>query len=80
MSESKTVRVTVRLKKGVLDPQGEAIGRSLRRLGFDGVQEVRVGKVVEMKVDSVVAQADGEKMAGDLLANGVIEDFQVELP
>ena len=71
-------RVTVRLKSAVLDPQGEAIERALKGLGFGGVGNVRVGKIVELDVDDV----DGHKlaaMADQLLANPVIEDYAVEM-
>lgn len=76
------VRVTVMLKDGVLDPQGEAIRHALGALGFTGVQTVRQGKVIELEVpgDSAAeAEAEARKMAEVLLANTVIERFTVEI-
>ncbi len=74
--------VTVMLKPGVLDPQGKAIGHALHSLGFDGVGEVRAGKVIELELaelDPVKARASAEDMARKLLANTVIEGFHVEI-
>jgi len=84
MSEPRTtrLRVTVLPKEGVLDPQGKAIGRALAGLGFQGVDEVRVGKVVLVdlaEADPERARALGEDMARRLLANSVIESFRVEI-
>ena len=75
-------RVTVMLKPGVLDPQGRAIGHALGTLGFDGVGEVRAGKVIELELretDPVRARTMAEDMARRLLANTVIEAYQVEI-
>lgn len=74
-------RVTVRLKPAVLDPQGEAIERALVGLGFTGARNVRVGKVVELEVDgdAGLVKAELSAMADKLLANPVIEDYQVEV-
>ena len=74
--------VTVMLKHGVLDPQGKAIGHALHNLGFDGVGEVRAGKVIELDLaesDPARARAKAEDMARRLLANTVIESFRVEM-
>lgn len=74
--------VTVRLKAGVLDPQGEAVRQALGSLGFEGVKGVRVSKLVELEVDGDDAarvKADVEKMADELLANPVIESWSVEV-
>ena len=74
--------VTVMLKDGVLDPEGKAIGHALEGLGFEGIGEVRVGKVITLELaetDSVQARAQGEAMARKLLANPVIERFDVAL-
>lgn len=74
--------VTVMLKPGVLDPQGKAIGHALQTLGFDGVGEVRAGKVIELELserDPAQARAVAEEMARKLLANTVIEGFHVEI-
>ncbi len=76
------VRVFVYLKEGVLDPQGKAVGHALQTLGFKGVEDVRISRVVELDVDAVdkaAAQKQGEDMARALLANEVIEDFRVEV-
>ena len=75
-------RVTVMLKPGVLDPQGRAIGHALGTLGFDGVGEVRAGKVIELELhetDPARARTLAEDMARRLLANTVIEAYQVEV-
>jgi phosphoribosylformylglycinamidine synthase len=77
------VRVTVMLKNGVLDPQGKAIHHALAGLGFDGVRDVRAGKVIELELeesDPVRARDEAEAMARKLLANTVIESFRVDLP
>ncbi|WP_297371701.1 phosphoribosylformylglycinamidine synthase subunit PurS [Acidocella sp.] len=74
--------VTVTLKHGVLDPQGKAIGHALHTLGFTGVGEVRVGKLIELELpdqDPAQAKATAEDMARKLLANTVIESFKVEI-
>ncbi len=72
--------VTVTLKDGVLDPQGKAIRHALDGLGFAGVGEVRVGKVIELdllEADPFKAREKAEMMARRLLANTVIEQFDV---
>ena len=74
--------VTVMLKDGVLDPQGKAVGHALEGLGFSGVQEVRVGKVIELSLDETdrtAAETQARAMAERLLANTVIERFEVSL-
>ncbi|MBL6453914.1 phosphoribosylformylglycinamidine synthase subunit PurS [Belnapia sp. T6] len=75
-------KVVVMPKAGVLDPQGKAIGHALAGLGFEGVGEVRAGKVIELELaetDPVKAKAEAEAMARKLLANTVIESFSVSL-
>ena len=75
-------RVHVMLKDGVLDPQGEAVRHALGALGFDGVRWVRQGKVVELELDAsdeVAARDEVAQMADRLLANTVIEKFDVEI-
>lgn len=72
-------RVTVNLKPGVLDPQGRAIHHALETLGFKGIDDVRVGKLIELEVADGTTHAELQDMARKLLANTVIEDFQVEL-
>ncbi|MBL8679607.1 MAG: phosphoribosylformylglycinamidine synthase subunit PurS [Myxococcales bacterium] len=72
-------RVYVTLKREVLDPQGEAVRKGLGALGVDGVKDVRVGKVIDLEIDGDEATAREriEKAARSLLANPVIEDFEV---
>ncbi|MEO0819857.1 MAG: phosphoribosylformylglycinamidine synthase subunit PurS [Pseudomonadota bacterium] len=75
-------RVTVTLKPGVLDPQGEAIRHALGSLGFAGVEGVRQGKVIELDLaesDPARAEAEAARMAETLLANLVIENYRVEI-
>ena len=75
-------RVHVTLKPGVLDPQGEAVRHALGSLGFDGVGEVRIGKVIELdlaETDPGAARARVGEMCEKLLANTVIENYAVEL-
>jgi phosphoribosylformylglycinamidine synthase len=74
--------VNVKLKDGVLDPQGKAVSHALDSLGFDSVKDVRIGKqiVVELDQDNrVKAQKDVELMSEKLLANTVIEDYEIEI-
>jgi len=76
------VRVHITLKKGVLDPQGKAIKRALEGLGFEGVGEVRQGKVLDLDIaeaDPAKARETLEAMCARLLANTVIEDYAIEL-
>ena len=73
-------RVHVRLKDGVLDPQGAAIGRALAQLGFAGVAGVRQGKLIELELDQSdprAAAAEVRSMCERLLANPVIETYSV---
>ena len=75
-------RVHVRLKNGVLDPQGAAIARALAQLGFAGVREVRQGKMIELQLDDgdrAEAEARVRAMCERLLANPVIETFTVTI-
>jgi phosphoribosylformylglycinamidine synthase len=74
--------VTVTLKEGVLDPQGKAIEHALHNLGFGNVADVRAGKVISFLIDegdATTARAQAEDMARRLLANTVIERFDVEV-
>jgi phosphoribosylformylglycinamidine synthase len=71
-------RVYVTLKNGVLDPQGKAIHHALEGLGFEGVKDVRQGKLIELDLDDGVSEADVEAMCRKLLANTVIENFRIE--
>lgn len=75
-------RVHVMLKTGVLDPQGEAVRHALGALGFDGVQAVRQGKVIELDLagtDRAAAEKAVTAMCDKLLANTVIERYSVEI-
>jgi phosphoribosylformylglycinamidine synthase len=71
-------RVYVTLKNGVLDPQGKAIHHALEGLGFDGVRDVRAGKLIELDLADGVGDADIEAMCKRLLANTVIENYRIE--
>lgn len=75
-------RVTVMLKNGVLDVQGEAVRHALGMLGFAGVQGVRQGKVIELdlaETDKAAAETAVKAMCEKLLANTVIESYRVEI-
>jgi phosphoribosylformylglycinamidine synthase len=75
-------RVHITLKNGVLDPQGKAIGHALEALGFEGVNDVRQGKVIEIDLveeDPSEARKQVEEMCRKLLANTVIENYVVDL-
>jgi phosphoribosylformylglycinamidine synthase len=75
-------RITVTLKNGVLDPQGKAIEHALSGLGFDGVGQVRQGKVFDIELagtDKAKAEADLKAMCDKLLANTVIENYSVAI-
>ncbi len=75
-------RVHVMLKNGVLDPQGAAVRHALGTLGFEGVNGVRQGKVIELdlaETDKAKAEASVAQMCDKLLANAVIESYTVEL-
>ena len=72
-------RVTVMLKTGVLDPQGEAVRHALGAMGFAGVEAVRQGKVIELDLAPGTTEAQVTEMCEKLLANTVIERFQVEM-
>ena len=69
-----TARVLIRPKEGILDPQGQAVERALPALGFDGVANVHVGRLVELDVDDA---AQVPEMCERLLANPLIEDYEV---
>jgi phosphoribosylformylglycinamidine synthase PurS subunit len=69
-------RVLIRPKQGILDPQGVAVERALPALGFDGVANVHVGRLVELDVEDA---AQLQPMCEKLLANPLVEDFEVEL-
>ncbi len=72
------IKVIVTLKPGVLDPQGKAIGHALGSLGFAGVGEVRVGKLIELEVADGTDDAAIDAMCRQLLANTVVENYRIE--
>lgn len=75
-------RIKVTLKSGVLDPQGKAIENALGALGFEGVDDVRQGKYIEVELDETdpdTARAQVERMCEKLLANTVIENYAIEI-
>ena len=72
------VRIFVSLKPGVLDPQGRAVHHALEGLGFRGVEDVRVGRLIELDVADGTADATLKDMCEKLLANTVIENYRVE--
>lgn len=71
-------RVYVTLKNGVLDPQGKAIHHALEGLGFEGVNDVRAGKLIELDLADGVDDAAIDEMCRKLLANTVIENYRIE--
>jgi phosphoribosylformylglycinamidine synthase subunit PurS len=75
-AERVKAKVLIRPKEGILDPQGKAVERALPALGFEGVHDVRVGRLVELETDDP-GQLDA--LCEKLLANPLIEDFEVEL-
>jgi phosphoribosylformylglycinamidine synthase len=76
-------KVYVRLKPGVLDPQGKAIQHSVELLGFDGIADVRQGKYFEISLDNSVGEQEARdsvsRMAREVLSNPIIEDYRVEI-
>jgi phosphoribosylformylglycinamidine synthase len=82
MSSVIKARITVTLKNGVLDPQGKAIEHALSGMGFDGVGQVRQGKVFDVELaesNKAKAEADLKAMCDKLLANTVIENYSVAI-
>ena len=76
------IAVNVHLKKGVLDPQGKAVLHALETLGFKDVKDVRVGKQILIEInteDKEKALKEAEEMAKELLANPVIENYEIEV-
>ena len=75
-------RVYVTLKRGILDPQGQAVLQALGSLGYSGVKDVRVGKLIELELEisgRPKVEADLKTMGERLLANPVIEDYRFEI-
>lgn len=73
---SVRARVLIRPKEGILDPQGEAVIRALPALGFEGVSDVHVGRMVELTVEDL---GQVEPMCQKLLANPLVEDYEIVL-
>jgi phosphoribosylformylglycinamidine synthase subunit PurS len=74
--DSVRARVLIRPKAGILDPQGEAVQRALPALGFEGVENVHIGRLVELDVEDT---AQLEPMCEKLLANPLVEDYEIVL-
>ena len=75
-------RVTVMLKSGILDPQGEAVKNALNSIGYNEVSSIRQGKVIEINLNETSeekAKNNIEKMCKKLLANTVVENYQIEI-
>lgn len=74
-------RIAITIKNGVLDPQGSAIHASLEKYGFEGVQQVRQGKIIDMTLDQNLSQQEAtlqiNQMCKKLLANTVIENYEI---
>jgi phosphoribosylformylglycinamidine synthase len=71
-----SARVLIRPKEGILDPQGQTVERALPALGFEGVSHVRIGRLVELEADD---PSQLEAMCEKLLANTLIEDYEIEI-
>ncbi|TLY43755.1 MAG: phosphoribosylformylglycinamidine synthase subunit PurS [Nitrospirae bacterium] len=75
-------KVSVSLKRGILDPQGQAVLHALSSLGYAAVKDVRVGKLIELELarnDRAGAEAEVKAMCERLLANTIIEEYRIEL-
>ena len=75
-------KVSVTLRRGILDPQGQAVLHALGSLGYCGVKDVRMGKLLELDLatnDKASAEAEVKTMCERLLANTIIEDYRIEL-
>ena len=75
-------KVSITLKRGILDPQGQAVLHALGSLGYSGVKDVRMGKLLELELatsDRAGAEAEVKAMCERLLANTIIEDYRIEL-
>jgi phosphoribosylformylglycinamidine synthase subunit PurS len=79
LAEALRVRVLIRPKEGILDPQGQAVERALPALGYEGVENVHVGRLIELDVggDERTISARVEEMCERLLANPLIESYEV---
>lgn len=75
-------KVSIRLKSAILDPQGKAVLNSLKQLGYSSVENVRIGKLIEINlpdVDETTAKSQVEEMSRKLLSNPLMEDFDIQL-
>jgi phosphoribosylformylglycinamidine synthase subunit PurS len=72
------VVVTVTLKNGVLDPQGKAVEHALHNLGYEGAQNIRIGKQIELTLPDNTSDDDLKEICEKLLANTVIEDYTIQ--
>jgi phosphoribosylformylglycinamidine synthase PurS subunit len=82
VSDTYSVEVRITPRQGILDPEGETIARALENLGYEGVTSVRAGRLVRMEVESPSerdARSRVEKMCEELIANPVIEDYEVRI-
>jgi phosphoribosylformylglycinamidine synthase len=79
VANMKKVKLTITLRESVLDPQGQAVSGAIERLGFDGVKNVRIGKLIELEVEDRVTELEIKEMCEKLLANTVIEDYRYEI-
>ena len=82
MPRMRTLDIHVTLKKGVLDPQGKAIGTVLETMGFCGISDVRQGKYIEVKINEsshAAAKNKADEMCKKLLANTVIENYEIKI-
>jgi len=82
VSDTYSVEVRITPRQGILDPEGETIARALENLGYEGVSSVRAGRLVRMEIESPSegeARDRVEKMCEELIANPVIEDYEVRL-
>lgn len=75
----KKIKVIVTLKESVLDPQGQAVSGAIERLGYNGVSNVRIGKLIELEIEDNVGESQIKEMCEKLLANTVIEDYRYEI-
>ena len=77
-----TAKIAVMLKNGILDPQGKTVHHALENLGFGQIEDVRMGKIIELKFNGISVE-EAEELTGDackkLLVNPVIEDYRIEL-
>jgi phosphoribosylformylglycinamidine synthase PurS subunit len=82
VSDTYSVEVRITPRQGILDPEGETIARALNNLGYEGVTSVRAGRLVRMEIESPSegdARSRVEQMCEELIANPVIEDYEVRI-